>query len=275
MALYKDNLTFYVVPSWKCNLHCPHCFVNNLSENVDKEKFLQVLKQCKQYYPNAGFILHGGEPTFDKDLLIEILNLNIITSITTNLMYIDNEINDVINKSNISVATSWNSSRFELKKHRDIWFNNLKQLKEKPLLLITLDKDLVRYKPIEIVDIIKDIPNIDRVLFEPLLDNSLNDEFQDIVDNWLCELHKVWNIGIKNIIEEQILNWNFACNSKTILPNGTIHNKCTMADASHKPVFLNKCLKCKYNKVCIPCSLHTRCSFYPKFYELIKGENDA
>ena len=212
MKSYK-SLSFYVVPSWKCNLHCPHCFVNNLPEKANKDNLIKTIKDCKEKYPDAAFILHGGEPTFNKDLLKELLNLNIINSITSNLMYKDDEITSLLNDNDLYVATSWNVSRFK------------------------------------------------------------NEELRD---RWLCELHQVWYLNdIKNLIEDQILDWNFGCHSKTILPDGTIHNKCTMADSDHPVRFLNKCLSCKYNKVCIPCSLHNRCSFYPKFYELIKEENRA
>lgn len=271
MITDKD-LSFYIVPSWKCNLRCPHCFVNNLPEDNNKDKFFNTLKECKEKYPDAGFILHGGEPTYNKSLLRDILELNIVNSITTNLLFNDDEIIDMLNSNNLSIATSWNPSRFLNKDLFKLWNSNLSKLSHPVMALITLDKDLLKIPASDIVNTIRSFNNVDKVLFEPLLDNNLDDDFQDKIDELLCNIHNEWNIdNITNLIEQQILNWNFACNTRTILPNGSIHNKCTMADSNHKPRFLDKCLKCKYNKVCVPCSLHTRCSFYPKFYEVIKN----
>lgn len=270
--IIDKNLTFYIVPSWKCNLRCPHCFVNNISEKANKDLLIKTIKECHDKYPNASYILHGGEPTFNKELLKELLDLNIINSITTNMLYNDDEISDIINKANIDLATSWNPSRFRNNALVDLWNHNLENHKQPVMVLITLDQDLLKLSASEIVSTIKTFKNVDSVLFEPLLDNSLTDEFQDKVDTLLCEIYKRWDIRhIKNLIAEQILNWNFGCNTKTILPDGSIRNKCTMADSTHKPVFLAKCLKCKYNRVCIPCSLHTRCSFFPKFYNMMKN----
>lgn len=269
-----SDLIFYVVPSWKCNLNCSHCTVKNQSFNINKKAFFNTLICQKEEYPNATFILHGGEPTFDKKLFVDILNTNIISSITTNLVFNDEQILEMINDYDLEVATSWNPKRFSSKTLLANWMNNLTKLKKSPLLLITLDKDIINISPKDMIKIVKSFKNIKEILFECLIDNSLDDDFQNKVDIWLCELDEQWitqKINIKNLIKEYILDWNFNCNSKTILPDGTIQEKCIFAN-NYKPHVLSKCIKCKYNKVCIPCKLHTRCSFFPKFYERVRNE---
>jgi sulfatase maturation enzyme AslB (radical SAM superfamily) len=267
-------MLFYVVPSWKCNLNCSHCTVKNRPYKEDSEKLLHTIIEQSKLYPNAEFALHGGEPTINKNLFVKILETGVITGITTNLIVNDQEIIDLINEYDIGTSTSWNVKRFSNEQLFNLWKENIKKLKRKPLVLITLDKDLVKMNQSEVINIIESFENVDEILFECLLDNNLNDKFQDTVDKWLCELDKQWiskKVSKVNLIRSQILNWNFNCNTKTILPNGEIRDKCILA-TDNKQYFLKKCLNCKYNKICIPCRLHSRCSFFPKFYERILNE---
>lgn len=267
-------MLFYVVPSWKCNLNCSHCTVKNRPYKEDSEKLLHTIIEQSKLYPNAEFALHGGEPTVNKNLFVKILETGIITGITTNLIINDQEIIDLINEYDIGTSTSWNAKRFSNEQLFNLWKENIKKLKRKPLVLITLDKDLIKMNQSEVINIIESFENVDEILFECLLDNTLKDEFQDTVDEWLCELDKQWiakKVSKVNLIRSQILNWNFNCNTKTILPNGEIRDKCILA-TDNKQHFLQKCLNCKYNKICIPCRLHSRCSFFPKFYERVLNE---
>lgn len=270
MQRIKD-LTVYVIPSWACNLNCPHCFVKNQPDNYNEELFINALQQLKIQYPTANFTLHGGEPTFNKNRLKTILSQNIITSITTNCITTDLEIYDWINKQDLAVATSWNTNRFITDDIFKVWLSNIKQLKKDPLLLITLDKDLISL-PLEVffnkLYKIQDAGVID-ILFECLVDNTLDDSFQTRVDEWLCEFHNrlhtdYVDLKINSLIETQILNWDFRCNSKTLLPNGIVRDGCTMGNECN--YILNECLGCDKANVCKPCVLHTRCSFFPKFY---------
>lgn len=265
--------TIYVVPSWHCNLHCPHCFVHLQEDLYDKEIFLSTLKKLKIQYPNASFILHGGEPTLHKDRYYDIISTGIINSICSNLI-IDREILIDINNRDISIATSWNPYRFNSEKYQE-WINNIKLLNNKPLILITLDQDLINYDINNFINFLQDMIyiGIQDILFEPLVDNTLDDIFQQKVDEWLCDLHVIWknnNIKLNNLIEYQILNWNFRCDSLTLHPDGSIKKGCILGSECYK--LLNKCLKCEFSGVCLPCVLHSRCSFYPKFYNLIKTE---
>lgn len=269
-----SEITFYVVPSWKCNLNCSHCTVKNQQYNVNHDKFFNTLLEQKKKHPNAEFVLHGGEPTFDKNLFVDILSTDVITSVTTNLIFKDKEIISLINDYDLDIATSWNPKRFSSERLLNNWLDNLKSLNKSPLLLITLDKDVVHIHPKQFIETLRSFTNIKEVLFECLIDNSLDDNFQDIVDSWLCSVDEEWlsqHFYMKNLIRDQILQWNFNCNTKTILPDGKIQEKCIFAK-NYKPKFLKKCIDCKYNKHCIPCKLHNRCSFFPKFYERIVNE---
>lgn len=72
----------------KCNLHCPHCYVNS-SQNgkeMSKQDFKLVLRECKK----AGILqvaIGGGEPTLHPlfaDFLKEIRKHNIVPNVTSN-----------------------------------------------------------------------------------------------------------------------------------------------------------------------------------------------
>lgn len=266
----------FIVPSWKCNLNCTHCPVKNQPDNRNLDKFLDSLNNLQKKYVNANFILHGGEPTYNKLLLKELLSKDIITSICTNLIIQDQEIIDYINNANISISTSWNVNRFvnNLQLY-SLWLNNISKLKQKPLILFTLDKDIINIPIKEFINYLLDIQNtnnVSEILFECLVDNSVSEDFQDKCDIWLCnlydELHsKSSIITLKNLIEEQILNWNFNCNAITLLPSGDIRSGCIIGETCKQ--VLNKCLTCSLAKICRPCPLHTRCSFFPKFYKKV------
>ena len=272
--MYTKEKSIYVVPTWHCNLHCPHCFVSNQSENSNFDLFLTKLKQLKQDYPNAAFILHGGEPTLFQDKYFEILNTGIITSMCSNLVVKTNIIDD-LNTRNLSIATSWNPNRFSANPFIKVaWLGNIERLNTKPLILITLDQDLLKYDIKDFIELLHEFENrgIKEVLFEPLVDNSLDDNFQNKVDEWLCNTYDIWrknNIKIRNKIEEQILHWDFRCDSLTLEPNGLIRKGCILGNECNK--ILDKCLTCNLAKICKPCVLHKRCSFYPKFYEKVKN----
>lgn len=270
MISFKQK-QIYVVPTWQCNLNCPHCFVHTYNDSFNRSIFMDKLYELKEKYPEATFILHGGEPTLYKERYLELLNTGIINSICSNLV-VKTEIIDDLNNRDLSIATSWNPNRFNTFTYL-AWLGNIQRLKNTPLVLITLDKDLIQYNMNQFIHVLHDLEErgIEEVLFEPLVDNSLDNSFQEKVDNWLCNIYDIWRsekLKLKNKIEEQILNWNFNCDSITLLPEGNIRSGCIIGEKCKR--VLLKCLKCEYAKVCIPCSLHTRCSFYPKFYEKVK-----
>lgn len=270
--IIHDLKPIYIVPSWHCNLCCPHCFVSKQTEEYNSNKFLDALRSLKEKYPDAHFVLHGGEPTLYQDRYYSIMNTGIINSICTNLIIKDEILTD-INARDIIIATSWNPNRFT-KSLETMWLDNISKLKNKPLILITLDQDLLKYDISKFIKLLKIWENlgIREILFEPLVNNDLDDTFQNEADEWLCSMHHIWKengIKMNNLIEEQILDWNFRCNALTLYPNGEVKRGCILGTECNK--ILDKCLNCKFASVCQPCVLHSRCSFYPKFYELIKN----
>ena len=269
-------MSIYIVPTWHCNLNCPHCVVHTQNDYFNENLFMSELLKLKELYPDESFILHGGEPTLYKNRYYTIMNTNVINSICSNLI-IDQDIIDDLNSRNISISTSWNPYRFDFITFNK-WLNNIETLNNKPLVLITIDKDLIDFDKEKLLKIILKLQEIgiQEILFEPLYDNNLDNSFQHKADLFLCDTYGLWKekkISIKNLITQQILNWDFRCNSKTLYPDGKVKRGCILGDECHK--ILDECLHCKFAKVCKPCVLHTRCSFYPKFYELIKGEQDA
>ena len=99
---------------------------------------------------------------------------------------------DWINTQELAVATSWNTSRFTNNDIFEIWLSNVKRLKRDPLLLLTLDKDLISL-PLDIFfDNLYKIQDagIKDILFECLVDNTLDDYFQNQADEWLCRFHQ-------------------------------------------------------------------------------------
>lgn len=265
-------MSIYIVPTWHCNLHCPHCFVHTYKDDYNKEAFFESLKQLKEKYIDEHFVLHGGEPTLYKDRYYEILDSGYINSICSNLIVDDEIIND-LNHRDIDIATSWNPNRFNIVTY-NIWLSNIGRLKNKPLILITIDQDLIKFNKFKLLSIMNELymRGVREVLFEPLVDNSLDDTFQHRADMYLCDIHKLWKeykIPVKSLIEEQILDWDMRCDSKTLYPNGEVKRGCILGDECHK--ILDKCLHCQFAKVCKPCVLHNRCSFYPEFYKMMKN----
>lgn len=278
MGYCNKPFQIYVVPSWDCNLLCPHCTVRNKPDTYNEKLFLEQLNKLALQYPDGNFILHGGEPTLHFNRLVTLLNTGIITSITTNCTISNDSVYDIINAHDISTATSWNTHRFLTEDLFLQWLSNIKKLKNTPIVLITLDTDLIKL-PIEIfINKLKAMQTagIQEIVFEPLVDNSKDNAFQDEVDTWLCNitdiLHSLPWFKMKNRIEDMILRWDYRCNSITLLPEGIYRAGCILGTDCNK--ILNECLLCDFAKVCKPCVLHTRCSFYPKFYNKIKN-NEA
>ena len=77
----------YVIPTYHCNLKCPHCELHLRDDNFN-ESFYDVLSNNNI---DLG-VLFGGEPTLYRDRLIKCLKTNKIHSISTNLIKLDNEL---------------------------------------------------------------------------------------------------------------------------------------------------------------------------------------
>ena len=104
--------SLYAIPTWNCNLNCPHCFIKDKSEIFNRDKFIEELNKF-----DGRISLFGGEVTSNLDRMFDIINSNKengvskISGITTNLIILNN---DLINlyKEFGSIGTSWNPNRF-------------------------------------------------------------------------------------------------------------------------------------------------------------------
>lgn len=254
----------YVIVTNECDLSCPHCDIKSLSkDNFNEEIFMNILKEF-----NGDIILFGGEPTLHKDRLLKILSLDKATSISTNLVNLDDDIIPYL--KDLYIATSWNFYRFNPIQCY-LWLNNLKRLHANNIscrVLITLTKDLIESDVNEFIDMIKvwdkEYHAIDSILFEQLIDENMSPEFYEQVDEWLCKVHNLWeihSIGIKNLIMNKIDYWYCDCeNIYTLHPDGKITNGCPHKSSVYVP---NECLICPQSDKCKPCRLQKHCT-YPR-----------
>ena len=261
----------YLIPSYKCNLNCPHCDIHKIKESFNEDNFFHILNQIE----SKEMILFGGEPLLNKDVFKKCLQTNKITSVSSNLLLLDDEYISLIKDYNLALATSWNPHRFNDEQYQ-LWLNNLKILSKNNLsciVLITLTQDLFDYDVKKLTAIFQEIDNtsaVDGIQFEHLVDETLPSEFHTKADKWLCEWYNRWNFKIKNITFEQVNNWCFNCsNVYTLKPTGVLAKGCPQFT---KATYCHECLNCQLSKICRPCSLQHICSFPKGLYNLINND---
>ena len=270
--------TLYAVPSYKCNLACPHCNVRNKEVEFNFGKFLEALRTTDA----ENVILFGGEPTLIWDLFEAAIMTGKVTSVSTNLMVYSvdtyyTKFANLLRKYNVSVATSWNYERFKSINEVGIWLSNVKALVEEyvdVLVLITLTKPLID-APFE--DIVKFFTALEKTgvkqfLFEPYIgDIECNRE----ADEWLCGFHRAYKGKMTNLIEKKLDNWKCDCSDTyTLEPNGDIVKGCPDSLVlKNRSYFLEECIDCNHVENCQPCNLEKTCSYPKKLAELIKNES--
>ena len=270
----------YVIPTYKCNLNCPHCELHKLKYKQDKEKFLEQLKNIEA----REVILFGGEPLITESSYLErIFKTGKITSISSNLT-IRTKMDllvKYIKKYKISVSTSWNPQRFINNTIID-WCYGLysisKVAKYKPLVLITLTEDLFNnkelYNILDGLEGLDGIPYISGVLFEHYIGPEATEEYHQKADNFLCKIYKEWHWKFNNFIIDKLDNWNCNCsNIKTLEPNGILRVGCPQYNGNI--ITRKECLECQFANICNPCYLQKSCSFPKKLYQLVKEEKDG
>lgn len=258
----------YIIPSYKCNLNCPHCDIHNFKDEFNEDKFFNVLNKIE----SNEIILFGGEPLLNKNIFNKCINTNKITSISTNLLLINEEYIESIKKHNINIATSWNPKRFNELEYQ-IWKQKLKLLKKYNLsciVLITLTQDLFDLDLNSFKLILKEIDEteaVDGIQFEHLVDNNLNSSFHQKADEWLCQWFNNWNYKMENMIEHQINHWCHDCSKIfTLKPSGQLIKGCPQYTNA---IICEECYTCNLAKICRPCMLQKTCSFPKRLYELI------
>lgn len=252
-----------------CNLSCPHCNVLN-DKTFNNEKFFHAIENF-----HGDIMAFGGEPSLYKERLLKLLSYDNVKYITTNLMILHDEYLEYYKR--LKVATSWNLNRFN-KSQYSKWLKNLNTLQKHDiscLVLITMTRDLIDYDIHEFMKIIQSwniYRSINAIEFEYVIDDSMNKDFFNQCDEWLVNVHLLWekyNIRIWNKISDDIFYWNKDCsNVYTLEPNGELLKRCP--HNSHL-IIREECLTCKYAEICRPCILQQHCTFPKKLYEYIRG----
>lgn len=265
------NKVLYAIPTMRCNLKCDHCFIANAPETFNRDKFLDEINNFE-----GTILLFGGEVTFNKSRMFDIINDNKkngkckISHLSTNLLILDTEILDFY-ESLGSISTSWNPHRFSIDQY-EIWKNNCKLLSNRGIyyrVMITLTEDLFEMSAKEFLKmadtwITKELVELK---FEHYVGDVTKDYF-DRADNWLCELYKEWNIDTDFEILTRTQCWHHNCNEiYTLYPDGRLTNRCPHDQCSLMP---SECFTCELADTCQPCRLQPYCSYPKKLAKLIK-----
>lgn len=260
----------YIIPTLNCNLKCPHCFVRNGQETYDEKKILEFVN-------NSNFdeyVLFGGEPLLYRERFFSLVQSKKISTVSTNLLLLDEQYIETIKENNITVATSWNPRRFTTKQYSQ-WLDNLSLLENHNInctIMITLTEDLIEIDPLDFynqyVSVWDKIKSIKYIKFEPLVDEDKTEEFYEMVDDWLCLLHQYWKTHIINILENELENHFCKCeNVYTLYPSGDLKHGCPM----YKRTKVNmSCFGCNLSHICKPCVLQQHCVYPKKLYNLLK-----
>ena len=263
--------TVYIVPWWDCNLRCPHCFIPHDAYKMDSTKLLKELSNLEDCH----CVLFGGEPLLHPIILKEILNSGKINSISTNMLLWEDSFN--IN-NNISIATSWNPTRFT-EEQRSVWKNNIKKATRKGhdvMLLITLDELLLKEDPLSICYLLSELEQVGvtSFQFEPYIGEQ---ELHLQADDWLCEFYSWWIKQSKYDHDSNIHcttfdkvkeGWFHDCsNVRTLEPEGNLRQGCpNLVGAPHT---LLCCMDCGQSSHCKPCCCLKQCSYPHKLAKLI------
>lgn len=258
--------TLYAIPNYECNLSCDFCDLKKKKISYNRDEFIKALNEFQGIK-----ILFGGEPLLHKKRFYDIINNCNIDSITTNLILLEKE--DVEILDGISIATSWTPERFKKKSDYDQWLYKLSLVKDKNVLvLITLSEETIKLDPnndmIPLFQEWKKCGNIERILFEHLLDYEIEDDYHEKCDKWLAKMYlalKESGLNIENLIVDQLKNgWYFDCsNTYTLHPDGKITRGCPQFTEYQR---IEKCFSCERYNTCRPCMLQDKCT-YPKILE--------
>lgn len=259
----------YALLTRHCNLSCPYCDVKNQKETFNKDKFFDELRKF-----DGRIILFGGEPTLYRDRLKSVvyddqLIRSKISTITTNLMILDPEMMQIFQDIG-SVGTSWSPSRFQGDEY-DRWLRNIDQINGvmKIRVLCTMTHELLSMNPKDVIEIMKDwnSDTVNDVLFENLIDESVNAEYFRKADDWLCELARCWDLNFRLVNAYDVYGRCNDCSGVyTLTPDGELLPGCPHHGEFSIPI---ECYSCDLAEVCRPCRLQKLCSFPKKFYDLL------
>lgn len=259
----------YAIPSYQCNLRCPHCEIHSRPEVYNRDKFISQLNA----FEGDGINIFGGEPTLHEDRLFDVVSENIehgktkITGISTNLTILNDRLIRWYKELG-GLATSWNPQRFGNKAIYEQWLENCHTISAheiKYILMITLTNDLFdAYSPEQMIWAIHQMetPGLRLVKFEHYVGADATPEYFARADTWLAEVVRLWDVDVNISVMENACEWNFNCDDVyTLLPDGTMVNRCPhLMD----PVVPTECLTCQKISECRPCRIQRYCSYPEK-----------
>jgi len=250
--------SMYIKLTESCNLKCPFCYV---VQNNNKMTLKTALESIDKYNPEE-IIFHGGEPTLEKKLILNILKNrpNYKYSITTNLMTnIDKELEYILKKC--SVATSYSYDRFINKNQFDKFksnFNKVIKINDITLLITLTPKQLIRPTK-ELCNIIKELNptnvTLERVRLDYITDINEYKNLYKLTDEYLYEIFSRGLIPIeKNNLYKMIV--------KSIKTNTPVFSNCNVITVNPDGSVIN-CpngpLEKKRLKECITCNIYQYC----------------
>ena len=264
-TLEKKISTLYAVPWFDCNLTCPHCNVRKTTSEFNIDKFKEVLSTVDAEH----VVLFGGEPTLVWAHFISILETGKVNSISTNMVvypytFVHSSLIPVLKEHNLSIATSWNKTRFNDVQFTQ-WLMNLKELTSANIdvtVLITLTQDLLAGPLSDVLNVLGKMERagVKKFLYEPCIGSG---ECNKKADKWLCKFHDEYKGGMTNLLEEKLDSWFCNCDDVyTLLPTGELRKGCPDSFEVEKQ-FCSDCLNCDKVDKCRPCILQKTCS-YPK-----------
>ena len=269
-----DNSIIHVIPSFACNLDCPHCDVKHKTEQYkfNEEKFFEKFDQIQRRHNSVA--LFGGEPLLNnKKLLFRILDSGKITTTTSNLLVMDDEILDKLIEKKVIIGTSWNPARMTSEQY-DKWLGKIKQINDRGVwvaVFITLTDDLPESRILDVLDDLNELM-VATVTFSLVV--PCTPELVTKIDNWLCWLEEHWRWKFRNKLREEYLCLNGKKNSCkytsfTLYPNGTMTDQCTHSDNPNHWDGYEGCPTCEYRHICRPCPKQPCCHFFKNYYLLL------
>lgn len=270
----------YAVPNYECNLACPHCELKDRHVEFDHDKFFAQLKTFNNRQENL-VILFGGEPTLHKDRLYECLAADVISTVSTNLVDVDDVFIQMMLENPISLATSWNSTRFSKDQYQK-WLKTLSKFTQKPCQVsITMTDDLIADSNYQhVLNVLTDIQNshgCEKILFEHCVGEYATEDFNRRCDQWLCRIHSDWKFSMQNKIEDKLRHdgWRHDCKDiYTLEPDGNLRNGCPQSlNYKLKPIM--KCLTCEKADRCQPCRLQCACSYPANLANVLANDDIA
>lgn len=273
-------ITLYAIPWYQCNLHCPHCnVVDKYSvDQGDYQKFKESLFYFKNTFPDSNIVFWGGEPLYYAHYFFDLMKTGVFSSVSSNLINYTYNVGEILARANVSVATSWNKTRFNHSQYL-CWLNACKMLIEEhgvnPLLLITLTPDLVYSDPRDMVSTLSHIhrnTGIQSFLFEHFItdDAILARQINAQADDWLCaffdnyqSMPRLTELPKDFRLIEKLRNWNCDCTQTfTLEPSGELRRGCPQL---HDVFVPNECFTCELQGSCRPCRIQPACSYPKKF----------